>query len=154
MEALGVGLLIIVAFLSLTSVYLLRWVTHIPYYPTLMALNIFFVFLFLQKVSLLMYLFIWLHRILVVPYRVFCCSAHTLQLWCEFGCSMACGILLHWPGIKPLSPALQARFLTIGPPGKSQKVLYQANPCHKSPTWLFINNCSGLNNVPSKFMPT
>ena len=78
MEALGVGLLIVVAFLSLTSVYLLRWVTHIPYYPALMALNIVFVFLFLQKVSLSIYFFIWLHWVLVVPCRVFCCGAQTL----------------------------------------------------------------------------
>ena len=34
--------------------------------------------------------------------------------------SMACGILVHLPGIKPMSPALQGGFLTSGPPGKSQ----------------------------------
>ena len=35
-------------------------------------------------------------------------------------CSTACGILLPWPEIKPMSPTLQGRFLTAGPPGKSR----------------------------------
>ena len=34
-------------------------------------------------------------------------------------CSKACGILVPWPGIKPTSLALQGRFLTTRPPGKS-----------------------------------
>ena len=29
------------------------------------------------------------------------------------------GILVPWPGIKPMSPTLEGRFLTVGPPGKS-----------------------------------
>ena len=45
-----------------------------------------------------------------------------------FGCSgslllcvglVACGILVPQPGIEPTSPALEGRFSTIGPPGKS-----------------------------------
>ena len=35
-------------------------------------------------------------------------------------CPIACGILVPWPGIKPVFPALKGRFLTTGPPGKSQ----------------------------------
>ena len=31
-------------------------------------------------------------------------------------------ILVPQPGIKPVSPALQGRFLTSGPPGKSLKL--------------------------------
>ena len=34
-------------------------------------------------------------------------------------CSAARGILVSRPGIEPASPALQGRFLTTGPPGKS-----------------------------------
>ena len=34
--------------------------------------------------------------------------------------TVARGILVPLPGIKPVSPALQAGFLTTGPPGKSQ----------------------------------
>ena len=34
-------------------------------------------------------------------------------------CPTACGILVLWPGIKPMSPVLQSEFLTAGPPGKS-----------------------------------
>ena len=37
----------------------------------------------------------------------------------RLSCSKACGILVPPPGIKPMSPVLQGRFLTTGPPGKS-----------------------------------
>ena len=36
------------------------------------------------------------------------------------GCPQAWGILVPWSGIKPVSPALEGRSLTSGPPGKSQ----------------------------------
>ena len=42
-------------------------------------------------------------------------AAHRLS------CSTACGILVPRPGIKPASHALEGRFLTTGPPGKSFK---------------------------------
>ena len=32
------------------------------------------------------------------------------------------GILVPLPGIEPVSPALQGRFLTTGPPGNSREV--------------------------------
>ena len=34
-------------------------------------------------------------------------------------CSMACGIFVSRPGIKPTSPALEGTFLTTGLPGRS-----------------------------------
>ena len=34
-------------------------------------------------------------------------------------CSVACGILVPRPGIELMSPALEGRFLTTGPTGKS-----------------------------------
>ena len=39
-------------------------------------------------------------------------------------CSMAGGIFVPQPGIEPMSPALQGRFLTTGPPGKSPAWLH------------------------------
>ena len=65
------------------------------------------------------YLF-WLHQVLVGACRIFVvvgglissCGSPTC-------CPMACGILGPRPGIEPMSPALQGRFLTTGPPGKS-----------------------------------
>ena len=33
--------------------------------------------------------------------------------------AMACRLLVPGPGIKPISPALEGRFLITGPPGKS-----------------------------------
>ena len=41
------------------------------------------------------------------------CGAHGLS------CPSACGILVPWPRIEPASPALEGRFFTTGPPGKS-----------------------------------
>ena len=38
---------------------------------------------------------------------------------CGISCPAACSILVSLPGIEPASPALQGRFLTTGPPGKS-----------------------------------
>ena len=37
----------------------------------------------------------------------------------QLSCSSTCGILVPQPGIKPVSPALEGRFLSTGPPGKS-----------------------------------
>ena len=37
----------------------------------------------------------------------------------RLSCSVAFGSLIPWPGIEPVSPALQGGFLTAGPPGKS-----------------------------------
>ena len=37
----------------------------------------------------------------------------------RFNCCPECGILVPNPGIKLMSPALQGRFLTTGPPGES-----------------------------------
>ena len=58
----------------------------------------------------------WLHwvsaaacKILVAEHGLSSCGTQ----------AMACGILVPQPGIKPMSPALQGRFLTTGPPGKS-----------------------------------
>jgi len=39
-------------------------------------------------------------------------------------------LLAVQPGIKPTSPALQGRFLTTGPPGKSQPSILDLLPCH------------------------
>ena len=38
---------------------------------------------------------------------------------CRLSCRKACEILVHQPGIEPVSPALEGEFLTTGPPGKS-----------------------------------
>ena len=37
----------------------------------------------------------------------------------RFSCPMAGGILVLQPGFQPVSPALEDRFLTTGPPGNS-----------------------------------
>ena len=47
-------------------------------------------------------------------------STQAQQLW-HMGlvAHIACGILVPRPGFEPASPALEGRFLTTGPPGKS-----------------------------------
>ena len=39
----------------------------------------------------------------------------------RLSCPKVCGISVPQPGIEPASPALEGRFLTTGPPGKSQE---------------------------------
>ena len=41
-------------------------------------------------------------------------------------CPTACGILVPQSGIKPISPALEGRFLTTGPPRKSLFLFLEA----------------------------
>ena len=53
---------------------------------------------------------------------------------CEvrLSCPTACGILVLQPGIEPMSPALEGRFLTTGPPGKSPSFLFYSGKIFKS----------------------
>ena len=39
-------------------------------------------------------------------------------------CPVECGVLVPQPGIKPVSPALESKFLTTGSPGKPIFVFY------------------------------
>ena len=75
------------------------------------------------------YLFtIWLHQLSVAACGIFL-SFWEIFRWapehvgsgvlCRLTCPKACGILVLPPGIKPVSPAFQGRFLTAGPPRKS-----------------------------------
>ena len=79
----------------------------------------------------------------------FCCIMRDLPLQqlnslvavCKLSCSTACGILVSQAGIEPISPALQGRFLTTGPPGKSpgtassaSSSLYCTGTKHSSPS--------------------
>ena len=43
----------------------------------------------------------------------------SLVVACGLSCPAARGILVPQPGIEPESPALEGRFFTTGPPGKS-----------------------------------
>ena len=79
------------------------------------------------------YSFIWLHQVLVVACsiftaacRIFPCGAQaSLLVTCSLpslvqglsGCPIACGILVPCPGIVPMPPALEGRFLSTGPLG-------------------------------------
>ena len=67
-----------------------------------------------------------LHQwVLVVSCGIFLCGtqasegAGSVVAVLGLSCSRTCGILVPQLGFKPTSPALQGRFLTTGPPGKS-----------------------------------
>ena len=63
------------------------------------------------------------------------CSRWNLSLWCAgsrvvawgLSCPAACGTLVPWPGIEPVSLALEGRFFTTGPPGKSPEPTFEAS---------------------------
>ena len=60
------------------------------------------------------------HRLFAVSCKVFHHAAWTLQLWLTGSVALQhVGILVPRPGIEPMSPALQGRFLTTGPPWES-----------------------------------
>ena len=65
--------------------------------------------------------------------------AHRLQAGgsgvalCGFSCPATCGILVPWPGIKPVFLVLQGGFLTTVPPGKSLLCIYKPGAYLKSP---------------------
>ena len=95
----------------------------------------------------LKYLFIWLHEVLVVACsifiaacRIFPCDAQASLVVARSlsrlvqglsGCPIACGILVPCPGIVPMPPALEGRFLSTGSPGKSHNKLLKI-------IWLYI----------------
>ena len=48
-------------------------------------------------------------------------SVGSVIVACRLSCFLSCGVLVPQPGIELMSPALQGRLLTTGPPGKSHK---------------------------------
>ena len=52
--------------------------------------------------------------------------AVSLVVVCGLSCPLACGILVPRPGIELMSPALEGRFLTTAPPGKSLCYSFEA----------------------------
>lgn len=77
-----------------------------------------------QAIFFLINLFIWLclrcHMwTSVAPCRMFCCGTQTLVGAHRASCCAACGILVPWQKIEPISSALQDGFLTTEPPGTS-----------------------------------
>ena len=80
----------------------------------------------------LILLFTWLPWVLDVARGVLTVPGGTIfSLQCadslvvmrRFSCPAAWGILVPRPEMEPTSPALEGRFLTTGPPGKSQETV-------------------------------
>ena len=85
-------------------------------------------------------LFVWFF-VVVLATLGFCCSSWASLVVVLEGlfCPMACGILVSQSGIKPAPPALEGRFLTTGPPGKSlhRGLLFGENYTWEG--WMFLN---------------
>ena len=63
------------------------------------------------------YLFIWLHWVLVVTRSLLVAQASLDLLWhAGLVCSMAYGILVPQPGVRSVFPALEGRFQISGQP--------------------------------------
>ena len=72
-------------------------------------------------------IYFWLHQVLVVTCRTFCCSMGSLvTVACGVNRPMACGLLVPQPRTKAMSPAFKGGFLTIGPPEKSPTLTFTA----------------------------
>ena len=70
-------------------------------------------------ISLCKFYFIF---ILVVP-GLHCGAGASLVAEHGLSCPTTCEILVPWPGIESVSPALEGRFLTTGSPGKSLTII-------------------------------
>ena len=65
-------------------------------------------------------LFLWLHWVFIAATcGIFIASCRDLHLRLMDSLVVEWGLLVPQPGIEPVSPALQGRFSTPGPPGKS-----------------------------------
>ena len=84
------------------------------------------VYLFLIFKNIYLFIYFWLHRVLVVAQGlVSSCGtqapeqAGSVVGACGLSCPVTCGILVPRPGMEPTCPLLEGGFLTTGPPGKS-----------------------------------
>ena len=67
------------------------------------------------------------------------------------GGAMARRILVPHPGIKPVSSALQGRFLTTGPPGKSQAHPFSLSLCRLGKESVELSQLKGLRKIGAAF---
>lgn len=94
------------------------------------------------------FLFVWLHQVLVAAIGIFCYSTWILShsgmgsvvMAGGPSCPAACGILAPQPRIEPVSSALQDELSITGPPGKSLPLSFErkSEGCKKEgrpPTW-------------------
>ena len=73
---------------------------------------------------------IWLHQVWVVVTRDLSWHMESMVLVRRLSCSVACGVLVPWPGIEPAYAALQGGFLIPGPPGKSLTKCFHFTQIH------------------------
>ena len=74
------------------------------------------------------------HRVLFFPSACTgsSCSAGSPVVALRFSCPKTCGTLVHRPGMELVSPALEGRFLTPGPPGKPLLCLFPVGRMFRS----------------------
>ena len=103
--------------------------------PTWVTLFFFLKIILILKI---IYLFIWLHWVLVEARGIFIVEGglQSMQARSAFvvhrlSCPLAQGVFVLKPGIKIMSLALEGGFLTIRPPGKSQVEVFDISDWEK-----------------------
>ena len=81
---------------------------------------------------------------LSLAHRIFTAVQGLSSVACRLSCPGAYEILVPRPGIKPASPALEDRFLTTGPPGKSPTLVL----CYV--TFSCLCTCCSIACLPNK----
>ena len=78
-----------------------------------------------QPLSPFKWLFVWLHRVLVVALGIFRCGMQASLVTVRVPrCPTACGILVPQPGVEPASPALEGGVLTTRPTREVPELLF------------------------------
>ena len=71
-------------------------------------------------------------------------SGFSLDVACRLSCPSACGILVPWPGIEPLSPVFKSGFLTTGLPGSPSNSSLFIPPLRPAPPSLHAVFVAGI----------
>ena len=90
-------------------------------------------------------IYLWC-RVLVAIHGLL--TVNSVVAACRLSCPVACGILVPWPGIKPVSAALESRFLTTDHHRSPFSIFYwpkwiTSQPSSKSGEMNFLGNRSG-----------
>ena len=80
------------------------------------------------------------------------CGTASVVAVLGLSCSAACGILVPHPGIKFESLALQGKFLTTGPPGKSLHMTFSIPICLIRDACMKLWNPSNVAKAQRKLM--
>ena len=103
----------------------------------------------------------WMHWVFLAACGFSSCGAWapehvgSVVVVCWLSCPTAGGILVPWPGIEPVSPALKGRLFITGPPGKSWSKLLGLQPWlhHLFTMWLWarVSTSAALSSASAEW---